>query len=100
MIITVKYIMHYLAKAASLPEVAIGQEISLKADLLLGHDGTLPKILSIWKQREYKMATDNKFLITVDHAFPAPTVQDRVNQQEMAEVCKDKKCQLYNHGEG
>ncbi len=100
MIITVKYIMHYLAKAASLPEVVIGQEISLKADLLLGHDGTLPKILSIWKQGEYKMATDNKFLITVDHAFPAPTVQDRVNQQEMAEVCKDKKCQLYNHGEG
>jgi len=100
MIITVKYIMHYLAEAASLPEVVIGQEISLKADLLLGHDGTLPKILSIWKQGEYKMATDNKFLITVDHAFPAPTVQDRVNQQEMAEVCKDKKCQLYNHGEG
>jgi len=100
MIITVKYIMHYLARAASLPEVVIGQEISLKADLLLGHDGTLPKILSIWKQGEYKMATDNKFLITVDHAFPAPTVQDRVNQQEMAEVCKDKKCQLYNHGEG
>ncbi len=95
-----KYIMHYLARAASLPEVVIGQEISLKADLLLGHDGTLPKILSIWKQGEYKMATDNKFLITVDHAFPAPTVQDRVNQQEMAEVCKDKKCQLYNHGEG
>ncbi|HBD62921.1 MAG TPA: 3-isopropylmalate dehydratase [Clostridiales bacterium] len=92
--------MHYLARAASLPEVVIGQEISLKADLLLGHDGTLPKILSIWKQGEYKMATDNKFLITVDHAFPAPTVQDRVNQQEMAEVCKDKKCQLYNHGEG
>ncbi len=100
MIITVKYIMHYLAKAASLPEVVIGQEISLKADLLLGHDGTLPEILSIWKQGEYKMATDNEFLITVDHAFPAPTVQDRVNQQEMAEVCKDKKCQLYNHGEG
>lgn len=95
-----KYIMHYLAKAASLPEVVIGQEISLKADLLLGHDGTLPEILSIWKQGEYKMATDNEFLITVDHAFPAPTVQDRVNQQEMAEVCKDKKCQLYNHGEG
>lgn len=95
-----KYIMHYLAKAASLPEVVIGQEISIKADLLLGHDGTLPEILSIWKQGEYKMAIDNKFLITVDHAFPAPTVQDRVNQQEMTEVCKDKKCQLYNHGEG
>lgn len=100
MIRTVKYIMHYLAKAASLSEVVIGQEISLKADLLLGHDGTWPEISSVWKQGEYKMATGNRFLITVDHAFPAPTVQDRVYQQEMAEVCKDKKCQLYNHGEG
>lgn len=100
MIRTVKYIMNYLAKAASLSEVVTGQEISLKADLLLGHDGTWPKILSVWKQGEYKMAEGNKFLITVDHAFPAPTVQDRVNQQEMAEVCKDKKCQLYNRGEG
>lgn len=92
--------MYHLAKAASLSEVFIGQEISLKADLLLGHDGTWPEILSIWRQGEFKMAAGNKFLITVDHAFPAPTVQDRVNQQEMAEVCKDKKCQLYNHGEG
>lgn len=97
---TVKYIMHYLAEAASLSEVVIGQELSLKTDLLLGHDGTWPEIYSVWKQEEYKMATGNRFLITIDHAFPAPTVQDRVNQKEIAEVCKDKKCQLYNHGEG
>lgn len=100
MITTVKYIMHYLAKAAALSEVVVGQEISIKADLILGHDGTWSEISSVWKQREYKMAADTKFLITVDHAFPAPTVQDRVNQQEMLEVCRDKKCQLYNHGEG
>ncbi|MDF2891759.1 MAG: 3-isopropylmalate dehydratase [Clostridia bacterium] len=95
-----KYFMHFLAKAASLSKVVAGQEISVKADLILGHDGTWPKMLSVWKQREYRMAVGNKVLISVDHAFPAPTVQDRVLQQEIAEVCKEKKCQLYNHGEG
>jgi 3-isopropylmalate/(R)-2-methylmalate dehydratase large subunit len=100
MVITVKYFMHFLAKAASLSKVVAGQEISVKADLILGHDGTWPKMLSVWKQREYRMAVGNKVLISVDHAFPAPTVQDRVLQQEIAEVCKEKKCQLYNHGEG
>jgi 3-isopropylmalate/(R)-2-methylmalate dehydratase large subunit len=98
--IIVKYFMHFLAKAASLSEVAAGQEISVKVDLILGHDGTWSKMFSAWKQVECKMAVGNKVLITVDHAFPAPTVQDRVLQKEISEVCKEKKCQLYNHGEG
>jgi len=100
MVITVKYFMHSLAKASSLSEVAARQEISVNADLILGHDGTWPKMLSVWKQRECRMAAGNKVLITVDHAFPAPNVQERALQQEIAEVCKEKKCQLYNHGEG
>lgn len=95
-----KFFMHSLARAASLSEVAAGQEISLKADLILGHDGTWPKMLSVWKQGECKMAMDSNVLITVDHAFPAPTVEERTMQQEMAEICKEKNCQLYNHGEG
>ena len=95
-----KYITHYLAKAASLSEVSVGQEISLKSDLILGHDGTWPEVFSLWKQEEYKMSKDSRFLMTVDHAFPAPTVQDRIHQQEMLEVCRDKKCQIFNRGEG
>lgn len=95
-----KFFLYSLAKAASLPEVASGQEISVKADLLLGHDGTWPKMLSAWKQGECKMAQGNQVLMTVDHAFPAPTVQERALQQEMAEVCNNKNCRLYNHGEG
>lgn len=95
-----KFFMHSLARAASLPEVAAGQEISVKADLLLGHDGTWPKMLSAWKQGECTMAKDSRLLITVDHAFPAPTVEERAMQQEMAKICLEKNCQLYNHGEG
>lgn len=100
MIIAMKYFMHSLAKAASISEVAVGQKVRVKADLILGHDGTWPKMLAVWKQGECKMAEGNKVVITVDHAFPAPTVQERAIQQEIAEICKEKKCQLYNHGEG
>jgi 3-isopropylmalate/(R)-2-methylmalate dehydratase large subunit len=95
-----KYFKDYIAKASSLYEVEASQEISIKADLILGHDGTWPKVLSVWKQGEYRMAEGNNVLVTVDHAFPAPTVQERALQQEMAQVCKEKKCQIYNHGEG
>ncbi|NLI92831.1 MAG: 3-isopropylmalate dehydratase [Peptococcaceae bacterium] len=95
-----KFFLHSLAKAASLPEVVSGQEISVKADLILGHDGTWPKMLSVWKQGECRMADGLKALFTVDHAFPAPTVQDRAMQQEMADVCQEKNCLIYNHGEG
>lgn len=95
-----KFFTQSLAKAASLPEVVSGQEINLKADLILGHDGTWSKVLSAWKKSEYKLAEGNKVLITVDHAFPAPTIQERVLQQELFEVSKDKKFKLYNHGEG
>lgn len=95
-----KYFKDYIAKAASLSEVEVSQEISIKADLILGHDGTWPKMLSAWKQGDCKMAEGNNVLITVDHAFPAPTIQERALQQEMAQVCKDKSCKLYNHGEG
>ncbi|MDF2522731.1 MAG: 3-isopropylmalate dehydratase [Clostridiales bacterium] len=92
--------MQTLAKAASLSEVTENQEVSVKVNLILGHDGNWAKMLSAWRQGECKMAEDNKVLITVDHAFPAPTVQERALQNEITEVCKLKNFHLYNHGEG
>ena len=95
-----KFFIDSLSKASSLPIVEIGQKISVKADLILGHDGSWSKVYNSWKQSELKMAEGNRFLITVDHAFPAPTIDDRTQQREMAEVSKEKEIELYNHGEG
>lgn len=89
-----------MAAASGLEKVESGNEITVKVDLLLGHDGTWPKVLNAWKETELKLAEGKKFIITVDHAYPAPTVEDRAIQKELAEVCKDGKCELYNHGEG
>ncbi|KAB3534429.1 3-isopropylmalate dehydratase [Alkaliphilus pronyensis] len=92
--------MDSLAKAASLPEVATGQSISIKAHLIMAHDGTWPKIYAALKQDQARVGEANKVLITVDHAFPPPTIQDRAQQKGMAEVCKERNIKLYNKGEG
>ncbi|HVJ48957.1 aconitase family protein [Desulfitobacterium sp.] len=89
-----------LAQAASLTEVVPGQKINLKVDLILGHDGTWSKLLTAWKNSKFKRAPGNKVLLTIDHAYPAPTIQERVLQQELFQISKDKDLRLYNHGEG
>lgn len=89
-----------LAQAASLTEVVPGQEINIKVDLILGHDGTWSKLLSAWKNTGCSLAENNKVLITVDHAFPAPTIQERKLQIELGEIAKEKNLKLYKHGEG
>lgn len=95
-----KFFTRALGKAASLPEVVSGQEINLKVDLILGHDGTWSKVNSAWKKSEFKLAENNQVLITLDHAYPAPTVAERVLQQELSVVSKEKGLKLYSHGEG
>lgn len=95
-----KFFTQSLAQAASLTEVVPGQAINLKVDLILGHDGTWPKLLTAWKNSEFKNAQGNRVLITIDHAYPAPTIQERVLQQELLQVSQDKDLRLYNHGEG
>ena len=95
-----KFFTQSLAKAASLTEVVSGREINLKVDLILGHDGTWSKVHSAWKNSDYSLAEDNNVLITLDHAFPAPTISERALQQELFQVSKTKNLTLYNHGEG
>ncbi|MGE4272920.1 MAG: aconitase family protein [Desulfitobacterium sp.] len=94
------YFDQTLAKAASLPHIDPGQEIILKVDLILGHDGTWPKVLSAWKSSNYKLAADNKVFLTLDHGFPAPSIKDRIFHQELSQLAKEKNLKLYTHGEG
>lgn len=95
-----QFFLQSLAKAASLTNVVPSQDINLKVDLILGHDGTASKLLKAWKSSEYKKAPGNKVLLTLDHAYPAPTIQERTLQQELFAVSREKEIQLYHHGEG
>lgn len=88
-----------LARAAGLSDVYPGDQIDVEVDLVLGHDGTGPKLLKAWNHEE-QIFDGRRVLFTVDHAFPAPTVQERAFQKDFAAFCKNNGCVLYNHGEG
>ena len=89
-----------LAKASQNGSVAPGKTITLKVDLALAHDGSGPEILRIFKQAGRSLSNCSRVLVTLDHCFPAPTVQDREFQREMVEFARLNNIILYNNGEG
>lgn len=89
-----------LAKAARLTNVSPGEEIEIEVDLMLAHDGTGPKLLKALEEQNISMVDARRLLMTVDHAFPAPTPEERVFQRRFADFAQARGCVLYNHGEG
>lgn len=89
-----------VAKAAHLETVTPGQVVSLKVDLALAHDGTGPAVLQELKERGDRPVDCCRTLFTLDHAFPAPTIQDRQFQLELAEFAARHQILLYRNGEG
>ena len=63
-----------LAKASLQERVIPGQDIDLKIDLALAHDGSGPEILRLFRKKEHNINSQCRVLITLDHSFPAPTV--------------------------
>jgi 3-isopropylmalate/(R)-2-methylmalate dehydratase large subunit len=95
------FLYKYLAKAAGLPKVAAGEKIEIGVDLMLAHDGTGPRLLKAWgEQAQSEMYDAQRLLLTVDHAFPAPTPEERIWQRRLADFAQTYGCLLYNHGEG
>lgn len=93
------FLYKYLARSAGVNEVTTGQEIEIEVDLALGHDGTGPELLKLWNPND-SFFDGRSVVFTLDHAFPAPTVEDRVFQREFQEFSKIKGCVLFNQGEG
>jgi len=94
-----EFLYRHLATAANTDGVVPGQDISLKVDLALAHDGTGPALLEYWGQSKGRRATNN-VLFTLDHAFPAPTVKDRRFHKAFRQFCLEQGFTLYYNGEG
>ncbi|HZK83601.1 MAG TPA: aconitase family protein [Desulfosporosinus sp.] len=90
----------YLAKAAGVEKVTQGDSVELEVDLALAHDGTGPKLLEAWGKQSGTVYDGRKVLLTVDHAFPAPTPGERSFQRRFSEFALAQGCAIYNHGEG
>lgn len=93
------YFYKNLARSAGVQEISQGQDIEVEVNLVLAHDGTGPKLLKLWNPEE-RVLDGRRVVFTVDHAFPAPTPQDRAFQKEFAAFSKVQGCVLYNQGEG
>jgi 3-isopropylmalate/(R)-2-methylmalate dehydratase large subunit len=89
-----------IAKASLQEKVIPGQDINLKVDLALAHDGSGPEILKIFKKNGCKISSQCRVLITLDHSFPAPTIKDREFQREISEFARQYNIHLYKKGEG
>ncbi len=89
-----------LAKAARQETVAVGAAVSLKIDLALAHDGTGPAILKAFSATATAPAPFCRILLTLDHAFPAPTVADRQFHRDLAEFARQHRLAFYRNGEG
>ncbi len=89
-----------MAKAAQLEDVNPGQMINLKVDLALAHDGSGPEILRLFRTGGRRIAACSRVLITLDHCFPAPTIEDRIFQRDIHHFAKENDIRLYEHGEG
>ncbi|WP_242832387.1 aconitase family protein [Desulfosporosinus orientis] len=90
----------YMSKAAGVEKISVGNEVEIKVDLALAHDGTGPKLLEAWEKQSEKVYDGRRVLLTVDHAFPAPTPAERSFQRRFSQFAEAQGCVLYNHGEG
>ena len=95
-----EFFYRQLAKAAHQDKVMPGQEVTVKVDLALAHDGSGPEIARILKNNRGKTDGNCRSLMTLDHSFPAPTPVEREFQVEVKEYARRYGIRLYKNGEG
>ncbi|MDT8903303.1 aconitase/3-isopropylmalate dehydratase large subunit family protein [Anaeroselena agilis] len=95
------FIERYLAAAAGLQEVCVGQDIRCRVDLAMSHDVTAPIAIQQFEQIGIDRVFDpQKVVLVIDHIFPAATVQARTAHWIMKEFARKYGVTLYSKGEG
>ncbi|MEM7133143.1 MAG: aconitase/3-isopropylmalate dehydratase large subunit family protein [Chloroflexota bacterium] len=79
-----------IARAAGLEDVAIGQVVDARPDLVLSHDNTAA-IRQIWLEfNQERVVIPDRMVVTLDHAVPAPSTQHALNHAEIRAFVKDQ----------
>ncbi len=94
------FFYRHLAKASRQKKITPGQDIRLKFDLALAHDGSGPQILKKINSSDQKLSAASRILFTLDHSFPAPTVKDREFQRDISVFARENDIHLFKNGEG
>lgn len=95
------FIETYLAEAAGLATVSVGQDIRCKVDLVIAHDVTGPMAIQQFESIGIDHVFDpSKIVMAVDHIFPAATVQAKTMHWIMKDFAGQYGITLYNQGQG
>ncbi|MDF2570000.1 MAG: leuC, partial [Sporomusa sp.] len=95
------FIEKYLAKAAGLEAVVVGQDIRCQVDLVAAHDVTGPMAIQQFEQIGIDHVFDpRKVVMVIDHIFPAATVQAKSMHWIMKDFANQYGITLYDKGQG
>lgn len=94
-------IENYLAKAAGLDSVSVGDDIRCQVGLVTGHDITAPMAIQQFEQiGDIDVFDKDKVVFVVDHIYPASTVQARKMQWILRNFYDKQGIHLYDRGQG
>jgi len=97
----VNEIEQFLAAAAGKVAVKVGEDITVRVDLAMGHDVTAPLALAPFDAIGVSKVFDTgKVVFILDHTYPAPTVQARQCHNEMRDFAQRYGFRLFDKGEG
>jgi 3-isopropylmalate/(R)-2-methylmalate dehydratase large subunit len=72
-----------IARAAGLPDAAVGQIVDVRPDLILSHDNTAAIAAMFYRLGLKKVRDPDRLAITLDHAVPPPTPRHAQNHAEI-----------------
>jgi 3-isopropylmalate/(R)-2-methylmalate dehydratase large subunit len=72
-----------IARAAGLPDAAVGQIVDVRPDLVLSHDNTAAIAAMFYRLGLKKVRDPDRLAITLDHAVPPPTPRHAQNHAEI-----------------
>jgi 3-isopropylmalate/(R)-2-methylmalate dehydratase large subunit len=72
-----------IARAAGLPDAAVGQIVDVRPDLILSHDNTAAIAAMFYRLGLKRVRDPDRLAITLDHAVPPPTPRHAQNHAEI-----------------
>lgn len=90
-----------IAKKANKEVVKVGEELSVKVDLVIAHDVTGPIAVEQFKKIGVKEVFDKeKVVFVLDHNIPCSSVDSRIQHRAIHEFCNEYGSKVYGRSEG
>lgn len=90
-----------IAKKADKQEVRVGEELSVKVDLVIAHDVTGPiAIEQFEKIGVKKVYNKEKVVFVLDHNIPCSSVDSRIQHKTIFDFCEKYGAKFYGRSEG